>query len=130
MYRYGGVLGGVMECCWRGEQRSAVLGSEAWPLHCTLLPTCRSRYCYRWCSGSGGLEVVRGASSDFSPTPPTTACRAEFKVWHEGDDMFYLMFEKDEEGKNKEVRVDAFPVASGVLVEVADAVPVASGVLV
>jgi hypothetical protein len=27
--------------------------------------------------------------------------------------MFYLMYEKDEQGNNKDVRVDAFPVASG-----------------
>jgi hypothetical protein len=27
--------------------------------------------------------------------------------------MYYLMFEKDEQGKNRDVRVDTFPVASG-----------------
>lgn len=36
-------------------------------------------------------------------------------MWHEGDDMFFLMFEKDEKGNNREVRVDTFPVASGAM---------------
>lgn len=34
-------------------------------------------------------------------------------MWHEGDDLFYIMYEKDGEGKNRDVRVDSFPVASG-----------------
>ena len=34
-------------------------------------------------------------------------------MWHQGEDMFFLMYEKDAEGKNRDVRVDKFPVASG-----------------
>lgn len=38
--------------------------------------------------------------------------RAEFRIWHTDDDMFYAMFERDETGKNKKaVRVDHFPIA-------------------
>lgn len=35
--------------------------------------------------------------------------RAEFRVWHEGDDMYYIMFNQDTREK---YRVDQFPVAS------------------
>ncbi len=35
--------------------------------------------------------------------------RAEFRVWHEGDDMYYVMF--NQETKEK-YRVDQFPTAS------------------
>ncbi|MCE0493519.1 tRNA (uridine(54)-C5)-methyltransferase TrmA [Vibrio salinus] len=35
--------------------------------------------------------------------------RAEFRIWHEGDDLFYIMF--DQETKSK-YRVDQFPAAS------------------
>lgn len=39
--------------------------------------------------------------------------RAEFRIWHTDDDVFYAMFERDESGKNKQVvRVDTFPIAS------------------
>ncbi|WP_110687932.1 tRNA (uridine(54)-C5)-methyltransferase TrmA [Salinicola aestuarinus] len=45
--------------------------------------------------------------------------RAEFRLWHEGDDLFYAMFEPDHEaprhrGKvaQRIVRLDTFPVAS------------------
>lgn len=40
--------------------------------------------------------------------------RAEFRIWHEGDDLFYAMFEPDPElpGKQRPVRIDTFPVAS------------------
>lgn len=34
-------------------------------------------------------------------------------MWHDGEDLFYVMFEKDGEGRNRDVRVDTFPVASG-----------------
>ena len=38
--------------------------------------------------------------------------RAEFRIWHTEDDLFYAMFERAEEGKQKEVvRVDEFPIA-------------------
>lgn len=35
--------------------------------------------------------------------------RAEFRVWHEGDDLYYIMF--DPETRDK-IRIDTFPVAS------------------
>lgn len=45
--------------------------------------------------------------------------RAEFRVWHEGDDLFYAMFEPDPDAPPQRgrmaqriVRVDRFPVAS------------------
>lgn len=38
--------------------------------------------------------------------------RAEFRVWHTDDDLFYAMFERGEDGKQKTVvRVDQFPIA-------------------
>jgi tRNA (uracil-5-)-methyltransferase len=37
--------------------------------------------------------------------------RAEFRVWHTEDDMFYAMFERDAEGQKKVIRIDQFPVA-------------------
>ncbi|PSC72701.1 tRNA (uracil-5-)-methyltransferase [Micractinium conductrix] len=57
------------------------------------------------------LHAYRSAPSHYR-------MRAEFRVWHDGDDLFYLMFERDEEtGKNRDVRVDSFPVASELLNE-------------
>lgn len=38
--------------------------------------------------------------------------RAEFRIWHTDNDLFYAMFERNEDGKQKEViRVDEFPIA-------------------
>ncbi|MBJ9985169.1 tRNA (uridine(54)-C5)-methyltransferase TrmA [Acinetobacter sp. S40] len=38
--------------------------------------------------------------------------RAEFRIWHTDEDLFYAMFERAEDGKQKEVvRVDEFPIA-------------------
>ena len=48
------------------------------------------------------LEVYRSE-------PVNYRMRAEFRVWHEGDDLYYIMF--DQETKER-VRVDAFPAAS------------------
>ena len=45
----------------------------------------------------------------FTSEPLNYRQRAEFRVWHEGDDLFYIMF--DSETKQK-FRVDDFPVAS------------------
>ena len=45
------------------------------------------------------------------PSPPTGyRMRAEFRLWHQGDDLFYAMFEPAE--PRTPVRVDHFPVAS------------------
>ena len=39
--------------------------------------------------------------------------RAEFRVWHTDNDLFYAMFERGEDGKQKTVvRVDQFPIAA------------------
>lgn len=38
--------------------------------------------------------------------------RAEFGIWHEGDDCFYTMTEKDAEGNSQKVKVTTFPIAS------------------
>lgn len=35
--------------------------------------------------------------------------RAEFRVWHDGDDLFHIMFDKE---TKERVRIDQFPVAS------------------
>lgn len=35
--------------------------------------------------------------------------RAEFRVWHEGDDLFYIMFKP---GSKEHYRIDSFPIAS------------------
>ncbi|WP_286234600.1 tRNA (uridine(54)-C5)-methyltransferase TrmA [Thalassotalea sediminis] len=45
----------------------------------------------------------------FSSQPLNYRQRAEFRVWHEGEDLFYIMF--NQETKQK-YRVDTFPVAS------------------
>ncbi|KAA0016262.1 tRNA (uridine(54)-C5)-methyltransferase TrmA [Salinicola corii] len=55
----------------------------------------------------------------FSSPPSYYRMRAEFRIWHEGDDLFYAMFEADpkaplQRGRvaQRVVRVDRFPVAS------------------
>lgn len=63
-----------------------------------------------------GVRAAALASAHARAAPCRRAasfCRAEFRVWHEGDDMYFLMYEKDAQGKNRDVRVDTFPVASG-----------------
>ncbi|KAL4443688.1 hypothetical protein ABPG75_011425 [Micractinium tetrahymenae] len=71
------------------------------------------------------VERVRAQFAEFDP-PPLQAfrsrpehyrMRAEFRVWHEGKDMYFLMFERDEQGQQRDVRVDSFPVASELLNE-------------
>lgn len=38
--------------------------------------------------------------------------RAEFRIWHTEDDMFYAMFERSQDGQHKTVvRIDEFPIA-------------------
>ncbi|MEE1122499.1 tRNA (uridine(54)-C5)-methyltransferase TrmA [Acinetobacter pseudolwoffii] len=37
--------------------------------------------------------------------------RAEFRIWHTEDDMFYAMFERNEDQQKKVIRIDEFPVA-------------------
>ncbi len=38
--------------------------------------------------------------------------RAEFGIWHEGDDCYYTMVEKDENGQSQRIKVTDFPIAS------------------
>ncbi|MFN2331231.1 MAG: tRNA (uridine(54)-C5)-methyltransferase TrmA [Halomonas sp.] len=52
---------------------------------------------------------------EVTPSPPSHyRQRCEFRLWHEGDDLFYAMFEVDPEdpGKKTVVRLDDYPVAS------------------
>lgn len=37
--------------------------------------------------------------------------RAEFRIWHTEQDLFYAMFERDENQQKKVVRIDEFPIA-------------------
>jgi tRNA (uracil-5-)-methyltransferase len=37
--------------------------------------------------------------------------RAEFRVWHTEDDMFYAMFERDADGQKQVIRIDQFEIA-------------------
>jgi tRNA (uracil-5-)-methyltransferase len=37
--------------------------------------------------------------------------RAEFRIWHTDDDMFYAMFERDEQKQKQVIRIDEFPIA-------------------
>ncbi|QEM81128.1 tRNA (uridine(54)-C5)-methyltransferase TrmA [Halomonas binhaiensis] len=49
------------------------------------------------------------------PSPPSHyRQRCEFRLWHEGDDLYYVMFENDPEDSSRKVpvRVDQFAVAS------------------
>lgn len=37
--------------------------------------------------------------------------RAEFRIWHTDDDMFYAMFERSEDNQKQVIRIDEFPIA-------------------
>lgn len=37
--------------------------------------------------------------------------RAEFRIWHTEDDLFYAMFERDADNNKKVIRIDEFPIA-------------------
>ena len=37
--------------------------------------------------------------------------RAEFRIWHTDDEMFYAMFERDADQQKKVIRIDEFPIA-------------------
>ncbi|MDS0219162.1 tRNA (uridine(54)-C5)-methyltransferase TrmA [Pseudidiomarina andamanensis] len=52
---------------------------------------------------------------------PTThyRMRAEFRVWHDGDDLFYIMFNPETREK---IRVDVFPVANQLINELMPAI--------
>lgn len=51
------------------------------------------------------LEVFQSPEQNFR-------MRAEFRIWHTEDDMFYAMFERNEDDNQKTViRIDEFPIA-------------------
>lgn len=37
--------------------------------------------------------------------------RAEFRIWHTDDDIFYAMFERSEDNQKQVIRIDEFPIA-------------------
>ncbi|MGK0440428.1 MAG: tRNA (uracil-5-)-methyltransferase [Pseudohongiellaceae bacterium] len=63
-------------------------------------------------------DRIKQQFNEFSPPPLEIydsetlhfRMRAEFKIWHEGDDTFYVMFRKDE--PKQPHRVDDFPIGS------------------
>ncbi len=50
------------------------------------------------------LEVFRSPEQNFR-------MRAEFRIWHTEDDMFYAMFERDDAQQKQVVRIDEFAIA-------------------
>ena len=66
------------------------------------------------------IERIRSQFAEFNPpelevfaSPEQNfRMRAEFRIWHTDDDMFYAMFERSEDGTQKTVvRIDHFPIA-------------------
>ncbi|REC94470.1 tRNA (uridine(54)-C5)-methyltransferase TrmA [Kushneria indalinina] len=51
------------------------------------------------------LEVFASPASHYR-------MRCEFRIWHEGDDLFHAMFEADTDGVKQTVRMDQYDVAS------------------
>ena len=51
------------------------------------------------------LEVYESPVSNFRQ-------RAEFRIWHTEDDLFYAMFERNDSGNKSVARVNEFPIAS------------------
>ena len=71
-------------------------------------------------------EKVRGVVSTFAEfnipevevfesTPEHFRMRAEFRVWHDGDDLYHIMFDKENKEK---YRVDMMPAASTLINDV------------
>ncbi|MFD1439312.1 tRNA (uridine(54)-C5)-methyltransferase TrmA [Acinetobacter terrae] len=50
------------------------------------------------------LEVFQSPEQNFR-------MRAEFRIWHTEDDMFYAMFERSEDNQKQVIRIDEFPIA-------------------
>lgn len=50
------------------------------------------------------LEVFQSPEQNFR-------MRAEFRIWHTDDDMFYAMFEHSEDNQKQVIRIDEFPIA-------------------
>ncbi|EKE77598.1 tRNA (uridine(54)-C5)-methyltransferase TrmA [Gallaecimonas xiamenensis] len=62
----------------------------------------------------GALMAPFGAPTPevFSSNPSHYRMRAEFRVWHQGDDLFYIMF--DQESRER-IRVDSYPMGSALI---------------
>lgn len=60
------------------------------------------------------LQPFAAPAPQVFPSPPRHyRMRAEFRIWHEGDNVRYAMFERGEKaGRHSVVFVDAFPAAS------------------
>lgn len=66
------------------------------------------------------MEVFRSKPSHFrlkfvqdEATNDIYSCRSEFRVYHDGEECYYVMFEKEEGDKTpKMIRKDIFPVIS------------------
>ncbi|MBS9780414.1 MAG: tRNA (uridine(54)-C5)-methyltransferase TrmA [Moraxellaceae bacterium] len=56
-------------------------------------------------------KVLDNISVYLSPTL-NFRMRAEFGIWHEGDDCYYTMVEKGENGQSQRIKVTDFPIAS------------------
>ncbi|OTG81865.1 tRNA (uridine(54)-C5)-methyltransferase TrmA [Acinetobacter sp. ANC 4558] len=65
------------------------------------------------------VERISAQFAEFNPpslevfpsTEQNFRMRAEFRIWHTDDDMFYAMFERDDSQQKKVVRIDKFPIA-------------------
>ena len=65
------------------------------------------------------IERIRNQFSKFNPpelevfaSPEQNfRMRAEFRIWHTEDDMFYAMFERDADQQKKVIRINEFPIA-------------------
>ena len=65
------------------------------------------------------VERISAQFAEFNPpslevfpsTEQNFRMRAEFRIWHTDDDMFYAMFERNEDQQKKVVRIDEFPIA-------------------
>ncbi len=65
------------------------------------------------------IERITAQFAEFTPPSlevfnllkKTFACVQKFRIWHTEDDMFYAMFERDEDNQKKVIRIDDFPIA-------------------
>lgn len=56
------------------------------------------------------FDALGAPPAEISPSPPLHyRMRAEFRIWHEGDDVYYAMFDPDD--PRQPIRIEDFPVA-------------------
>ncbi len=61
---------------------------------------------------SAQLAEFNPPSLEEFPSPEQNfRMRAEFRIWHTDDDMFYAMFERSEDNQKQVIRIDEFPIA-------------------